>query len=1193
MRFHVSRAARDRYQLDAALFGADGSVAFADFHTARQLAAHINQTRNLVSFPERAVRAGQINAMGAIGEVLRLVTRQYDEQCGEEVRRRAIEHLDSELGREQVDLALLQLVDEFPPTAVHPQGMIAATYLSGQTDGVPNRQLLVGELLQLWLANVNPAKSPFLELFDDANLERETPYLEIIAGLEEFFRAQPTFGPGQQPLIEMLRSPAVAAPHSLPGQLEFIRKRWGTLLGKHYYNLLSSLDLIREEEKAGFPGAGPARVYEFSGLEIEPEQFSPDRAWMPRLVLLAKNTHVWLDQLSRRHRRSITRLDQVPETELEQLARWGITGLWLIGVWERSPASRRIKELSGNPAAAASAYSLFDYQIAAALGGDAAYADLRDRAMQHGIRLASDMVPNHTGIDSRWVTDHPDWFLSVPQSPFPSYSFNGPDLSADPRVGLYLEDRYYDRQDAAVVFKRVDRQTGDKRYVYHGNDGTNMPWNDTAQLDYMNPDVRAAVIDTIVAVARQFPIIRFDAAMTLANKHYHRLWFPEPGAGGAIPSRAEHGMSKAEFATRMPVEFWREVVNRVAAEAPDTLLLAEAFWLMEGYFVRTLGMHRVYNSAFMTMLRDEQNEMYRRVMKNTLEFEPEILKRYVNFMSNPDERTTIDQFGTGDKYFGICTMMATLPGLPMFGHGQIEGYAEKYGMEYTRASWDETPDQQLIEHHEQQIFTLLHRRHLFAGVEEFLLYDCETAEQTINDDVFAYSNRAGDERCLVLYHNRYADTRGWVRQSVPFAVKGAGGDQPALERRTLAAGLGLRNEEHWFCLFRDQVTGLEYIRQNTELSERGLAVHLGAYERHVFVDFRQVEDNAWHQYAQLCAYLDGRGVPSIEEASREILLRPIHQPYRELVNADLFRQLTGLCGKPPGQPAWQKIDARIAELGANLGQEVHAITGGGGLAATELATTLRLETRALLQLPRLDRTLTSSRSTELRAAVRYLEDGLTDEPAIWGTLLGWLFTHSLGDVAGGPAGAERSRAWIDEWLLGRILTSALADLGLDDEAVAWALARIKVLTTHQRWHRHAAGGGERTRRVLEPLLRDPAALHLLQVNRHQGILWFNKEAFAELVWWMFVAATVEITAGIVGTDSRAAARPARTGDKPTPAGTRRRSPSPVDDDDETPTTTGATGTDAAATELRACFELTRELLTLAEQAGYQVEKLFG
>jgi hypothetical protein len=192
--------------------------------------------------------------------------------------------------------------------------------------------------------------------------------------------------------------------------------------------------------------------------------------------------------------------------------------------------------------------------------------------------------------------------------------------------------------------------------------------------------VREQVIQTILHVARQFPIIRFDAAMTLAKRHIQRLWYPAPGAGGAIPSRAEYSMPTPEFDARIPVEFWREVVDRVAAEVPGTLLLAEAFWMMEGYFVRTLGMHRVYNSAFMNLLRDEDNQHYRGLLKQTMEFDPGIMKRYVNFMSNPDERTAIDQFGTGDKCFGIATLMATLPGLPMFGHGQVEGFTEKYGM---------------------------------------------------------------------------------------------------------------------------------------------------------------------------------------------------------------------------------------------------------------------------------------------------------------------------------------------------------------------------------------------------------------------------------------------------------------------------------------------------------------------------------
>ena len=85
-------------------------------------------------------------------------------------------------------------------------------------------------------------------------------------------------------------------------------------------------------------------------------------------------------------------------------------------------------------------------------------------------------------------------------------------------MGIWLEDHYYDSSDAAVVFKREDRWSGQVRYLYHGNDGTSFPWNDTAQLDYLNAEAREAVIQTILAVARRFPVIRFDAAMVLAKR---------------------------------------------------------------------------------------------------------------------------------------------------------------------------------------------------------------------------------------------------------------------------------------------------------------------------------------------------------------------------------------------------------------------------------------------------------------------------------------------------------------------------------------------------------------------------------------------------------------------------------------------------------------------------------------------------
>ena len=380
-------------------------------------------------------------------------------------------------------------------------------------------------------------------------------------------------------------------------------------------------------------------------------------------------------------------------------------------------------------------------------------------------------------------------------------------------------------------------------------------------MDYSKAQVREAVIQTILHVARNFPIIRFDAAMTLAKKHIQRLWFPEPGSGGAIPSRAEHGMTRSEFDAAMPQEFWREVVDRVAAEVPDTLLLAEAFWLLEGYFVRTLGMHRVYNSAFMHMLRDEDNAKYRMAIKNTLEFDPQILKRYVNFMNNPDEKTAVEQFGNGDKYFGVATVLSTLPGLPMFGHGQIEGFREKYGMEFRKPKLDETPDDGLIRGHEWKIFPLLHRRHLFADVENFLLYDFYRTNGSVDENVFAYSNRFNDEHGLIIYHNRFADTRGWIKTSAAYLDKGSGD----LRQKSLAEELSLPFEG--FVIFKDYVTHLEYIHSCAELWEKGLYVELNAYQCHAFMDFRFVESSEWEI---VNSALNGAGVESMQAKCDEM-----------------------------------------------------------------------------------------------------------------------------------------------------------------------------------------------------------------------------------------------------------------------------------------------------------------------------------
>jgi len=712
------------------------------------------------------------------------------------------------------------------------------------------------------------------------------------------------------------------------------------------------------------------------------------------------------------------------------------------------------------------------------------------------------------------VIEHPEWFISLEYSPFPSYGFNGPDLSWHREVGIYLEDHYFNRSDAAVVFKRVDRRRGNEKFIYHGNDGTRMPWNDTAQLNFLKEEVREAVIQTILHVARKFPIIRFDAAMTLTKRHFQRLWFPEPGTGGAIPSRAEHGLSRGEFNRLMPEEFWRQVVDRIAQDAPDTLLLAEAFWLLEGYFVRTLGMHRVYNSAFMNMLKDEENAKYRSVMKNTLEFNPEVLKRFVNFMSNPDEETAVTQFGKGDKYFGVCTMMVTMPGLPMFAHGQIEGFNEKYGMEYRYAKWDEQPDQELIQRHEREIFPLMKRRHLFCDVKNFLLYDFFTPEGHVNENVFAFSNRAGDERALIIYHNKYDSVRGWVRSSVAYSIKADEEDERILIQNDLGEGLRLHDDQAYFSIFRDHATHLEYIRNSKELCRKGLYVELGAYRYHVFLDFREIRDNQWHHYARIAHSLNGRGVPSIEDALREMFLQPLQHAFKELMNANILRRLMEARLTQPQAQLNQELMEDMEKKTIDFLQQAKQLSGGGEDEIT-IVRELRHKLEAILHLPIISSHFPWLQPEESKALTEYLRKNLTDSTYIWGTLFSWFLVHALGKVVSQKGFPEQSHSWIDEWRLGRTISDVLKDLGLNEATALRAVILVKLLTRYQRWFQARPSEQKQAYAILESMFKDGDVQQFLQMNQYNNIQWFNKEAFEEMLWWLMLTAAMEISSDLL------------------------------------------------------------------------------
>ena len=311
-------------------------------------------------------------------------------------------------------------------------------------------------------------------------------------------------------------------------------------------------------------------------------------------------------------------------------------------------------------------------------------------------------------------------------------------------------------------------------------------------------------------------------------------------------------------------------------------------------------------------------------------------------------------------------MLATLPGLPMLGHGQFEGFAEKYGMEFRRARSQETVDEWLVARHEREIVPLLHRRGDFAEARDFLLYDVAHDDGGTDEHVFAYSNGSGPSRSLVVYHNRYAETSGWIRESSAYAVKDGDGAR-RLVQRSLADGLGLAegSADHRWIAFREQRTSLEYLRSVADIRQRGLHVALRAYETRVFWEIRELYDSSG-VWGRLAERLGGRGVPSLEGALRELQLAPVHDALRAVID-------------DPQRPTVERFVAAVADS-----------TGTAGDVA---GTVERVAASARASLPVVETIGDPSQGAALRL---------------------WALLAPLGSLApDGPVGPT-SRAWFEE-----------------------------------------------------------------------------------------------------------------------------------------------------------------------------------
>ncbi len=1126
MEFHVSREARDRYEFGQMLFSFSGNIVFANLGASREFAFRMNERRGADKDPKQTIKPGALYAMGLIDEMSHALVEYYRKRLDPKVMAGALEWFDNRLGKDDLDKTILGFVEQFPTTDVYRKEKTSVEWLAGSTDGVAHRAVAFEEMMLLWLANANPAFKPFSELFTDQSLAAVTRYQQLTAGLREFFATRPPLGAKKLNLIDMLRAPALASPDSLSGQIAFIVEHWADLIGDSLSRLLLAIDVLKEEDIAIWMRFNPSdanagrrrnlpwnsedkrgEVPSFSESAQETERFSPDQEWMPTTVLIAKSTYVWLEQLSRHYGRHIYRLDQIPDEELRRLAGHGINALWLIGVWERSSASQTIKQLCGNQEAVASAYSLYGYNIAHDLGGEPAYGNLRDRAFAHGVRLASDMVPNHMGIDSSWVVEHPEWFMSRTDSPYPSYRFEGPDLSRDGRVEIKIEDHYYEQTDAAVVFRRRDKWTGDIQYVYHGNDGTSFPVerHSAAQLSERcgagagHPDHSACR-----SSVSHHPFRRRDdpgqapfPTLVVSHSRHRRR--------DSVARRVQHEQGGLRCRHARGV-LARSGGPRGARGARNPA--AGRSLLADGRLLRPHPGH-----ASRVQQRVHEHDARRGECQvphghqSTIEFDPDILKRYVNFMSNPDERTAIDQFGNGDKCFGVATLMATLPGLPMFGHGQIEGFTEKYGMEFRKARYQEDPDRGLVARHDREIAPLLHQRWLFAESANFLLYDFYRPDGSVDENVFAYSNRRGDHRALVIYHNRYATTYGTIHNSASYADKGAG----QLRQQTLGGAFGLPNDGNLFLAFRDVTTGLEHLERAAKIVNQGFSLELQAYHCHVYLHWRHLRPDEHHRWDLLCDFLNGRGVAGVDEALLALEVAPLHDTLAALLRTDLLEGFAHFAGLSAPLPACGH-EGESSTPSAQLMREIETLStrvAGEGLGIYARKTGAVIDWKELW-LPICTRLHAAAGLVAIAASEAQMvlpgAHPTIHTSELWGPVVAYCLLEVMAKAVKGEDTALTALALFDRLRLREPLAKAFS-AGGEIKQDGWrAAARVRQLFLYQslttaKPKTAKATPGDSFAGLPQGIWDDSDARWLLKVHESAGEWYFNKELHQQMLWW--------------------------------------------------------------------------------------------
>lgn len=351
--------------------------------------------------------------------------------------------------------------------------------------------------------------------------------------------------------------------------------------------------------------------------------------WPRYPTLYEVNAWVWLAELSARTASSID-LSSVPSTEWDNIAARGFDVVWLMGVWERSPAGIAIANQNPNLQAdfrralpdfreednVGSPYCVRHYVVDQHLGGEKGLAAAREELAKRGLRLLLDFVPNHVAPDHPWVKQHPEYFI------------HGSDDDLRNAPASYIEI--------------------DGTIFACGKDPYFPAWPDVLQLNAFEPGLRRGVIDTLTEIADQCDGVRCDMAMLLLNNVFERTWGERIGPKPAT-------------------EYWADVISAVKKSNPNFLFIAEAYWDLE-WELQQKGFDFCYDKRLYDRLEHETPESVRLHLCADLDYQDKLLR----FLENHDEPRAAAAF-SAEKECAAAVAASTLPGARMFHEGQFEG----------------------------------------------------------------------------------------------------------------------------------------------------------------------------------------------------------------------------------------------------------------------------------------------------------------------------------------------------------------------------------------------------------------------------------------------------------------------------------------------------------------------------------------